>query len=451
MIITKELILSYYVSKKGDAMSKEIAATTPSRFDVVKGLFAKSETTIMELLPEGADLKRLVGGILMHLRINPGLLECTKESILFCGLKAFTLGLETTPELHQVALVPFNRTIKVGGQFKKIKEAQLMIEYRGFISLALQSNELISIDAYIVYENEVKERIFTLEYGLSPNITHNPNILTPPSKMGEKIGAYAVASFKDGSKKFIFMHLEDIYKRRDSSNAYQYDVKFKKKDTPWLAWEDEMIMKTVIKGLARTLQLSPTKSKFNQAVGLDSLAMGGKSQIPHFAKEIELLDLDVPGTFNEAEPNPEEMATMKDSDFGKATEGEGDPLEKPSQEPPKEKKKDDEQKPEKPKEKKERATGSKKQKEVGKGAENAETTKGSDKESPSTIRARVIDWMQNNSSLHDELKKKLLIAFPDYKKIGRYFNPTFLPVEDWISKNEIEIIDKTIRESGLYQ
>jgi hypothetical protein len=61
--------------------------------------------------------------------------------------------------------------------------------------------------------------------------------------------------------------------------------------------------------------------------------MAGKSQIPHFAKEIELLDIDVPGTFEEEEPNTEELATIQDSDFGKATEGEGDPAEKKQQTP----------------------------------------------------------------------------------------------------------------------
>lgn len=511
-------------------MSKEIAKTSADKYKGIKKLFHDSEQAIMEVMPDDTDFKRMVGGLLMQTRVNPTLLDCTGESILVCGLTVLGLGLETNPAFHQVAIVPFGRSVKVGAGWMKIKEAQVMIEYRGFITLAIQSGEVITINTYPVYENEIIEGLFTIEYGLKPNIIHKPTLR--PEQRGEIAGVYAVALFRDGTTKFHYMWLEDVYKRRDVSKAWQNDLKLegyrnngKKVDqskfSPWTNWETEQILKTAIKGLARTLQLSPKKSQFNRAVTLDNLADVGKSQIPNLTKEIEISGIEIPGTFNETEPDPEEMVTMQDSDFGKATEGEGDPLDKiaakekeqnhiatgsppplnSSPQTPKKEEIPSDSEIEKnrelikitynllrdqdkleivrqifPDEPQRRKIGKwdtmpagtltniynilhtsplwGKAKEVLKQnspAKEKPKENNIQEESSQTIRDRVINWMRENSTLHNELEKKLIIIYPECKNIAGYFKLDYLSVEEWISNNEIKVIDDTIREAGLYK
>lgn len=293
-------------------MNKELTSTK-KQFDGIKALFDDREQTILEVMPDGADLKRMVGGLMMQVRVNPGLMECTGQSLLACGLTALSLGVETNPAFHHVALVPYNNKVCLNGQWKKVKEAQLMVEYRGLIVMATNSGEVAMINAYIVYDNEIRQERFSMEYGLEPNIIHKPILNT--SERGNIIGAYAVALFDNGNKKFHFMSIDEIYKRRDKSQAYQYALSTKKKDSPWIEWEEEQIKKTAIRGLSSTLQLSPVKSQFNKAVALDNLADAGLSQIPYMAKEAEMSGIDVESTFNHREPDPKKTAKVNLDDI----------------------------------------------------------------------------------------------------------------------------------------
>lgn len=146
-------------------------------------------------------------------------------------------------------------------------------------------------------------------------------------------------------------------------------------------------------------------------------------------------------------PKPEMPNFDPETFSGSKTETTDTPSPKP---PAKEEKKASEQKPEKQKEKKERASRTQKEEKVGKGVANTKTAKESEKESPDTIRDRVIHWMSKNPALHDELKKKLSIIFPECQNIDGYFNLKYLSVKDWISDGDIKIIDDTI-QAGLYK
>jgi recombination protein RecT len=472
-------------------MGKEL--TVKGKYAGIKQLFIDNEKSIIDLLPPDMDVKRMIGGLMNQIQVNPSLLDCTGKSLLVCGFTAFTLGLETTPALHQVALVPFNRKVKVDGQWKHIKEAQLMIEYRGLISLAIRSGEILTVDTYIVYKNEVDQGLFSVEYGLEPNIYHKPILM---GDKGAIVGTYAVARFRDGTKKFHFMTLAEVYKRRDKSKAYQSDVKYKNDDSPWMAWEEEMIKKTAIKGLAKTLSLSPTKTQFNRAVTLDNLADGGKSQIPHLTREAELLDIDIEGKFNDHEPDPNQIATVDQSDFGKATEGEGDPNDKPqpteptpANQAPQEEPKD--QGPaEEPKgitrrdELEDRfnslsaadqahcKTQINRQRlnihtipedillkliqaieycENTQSTDNGPETKEEPKESPGGIRNRVVNAIQENPDEHENLKKKFAVGITSIPNPNALLEVDNLINSDITDDGLIKEMDEVIREAGMYK
>jgi recombination protein RecT len=305
-------------------MSEEGKETKTDRMLVIKKVFEDNENSIIDFMPEGSDHKRMLAGIIMQIRVNPKLMSCTKESIFICALQAMALGVETNPAFQHASLVPYKRKVKIEGFWKEINEAQLQIQYRGFVAMALNTGEISSIETYPVYENEVKQEKFSLEYGLEPKIKHTPVLF---GDQGPLVGCYAVCRFKDGNTKFYFMNINEIKKRMEKSQSYQADKIYGNKNSPWDEdnWFIEMAKKTPIKGLCKTLQLSPLKSNLNKAAKLDNLNLAGKSQIPYMSNLIERIGMPVPGLTEENEPDPNKIATINDSDFGIATEGEGDP------------------------------------------------------------------------------------------------------------------------------
>lgn len=147
---------------------------------------------------------------------NPG-------SFVNAVVQASHLGLEIGGALGQAYLVPFKGEIK------------MMPGYRGLISLARRSGEINSINAEVVYANDV----FDLELGLHTKVTHKPKL---DGDRGEPKLVYMVAHFKDGGSHFEWMTVEEVMKIKGRSSAVKSG-----KETPWDTDRDEMIKKTVIR------------------------------------------------------------------------------------------------------------------------------------------------------------------------------------------------------------
>lgn len=218
----------------------------------------------MSALPKHMDADRLARIALTTCQRNPMLLECDPRSVIGAIVTSAQLGLEPDNILGSAYLIPFynSRTQRM--------EAQLIPGYKGLIDLARRSGQIKSITAHIVYENEECE----LLYGTDDNaIKHKP---LPPSERGEKkIGAYAVAYFKDGGYQFEWMWMEDIEKIRETSKNYRDKKGEVIQSSVWVQHEDEMIKKTVIRRLCKYLPLSPELSK---AVSLDEYAENNMPQ-----------------------------------------------------------------------------------------------------------------------------------------------------------------------------
>ena len=267
--------------------------------DKAENLPAKPGNTIHSLLMQPAMRKQLEMAIPKHLtvdrllrvvmtaiRVNPRLMDCTQESLLACVMGCATLGLEPEPFLGQAYLVPYQRSIKVGNQWRKQMEAQLIPGYRGYIALARRSGDVQSVAAQVVYENDR----FVLQYGLDERLEHVP----AEGERGEVKGAYVVFKYKDGSHSFDYMTRADIDKIRSRSKASE--------NGPWVTDYDEMAKKTVIR---RHVKLAPLSVEMARAAAAENLAMAGESQIGLFddnAKEIpydiETVD-EQPKTFGE--------------------------------------------------------------------------------------------------------------------------------------------------------
>lgn len=220
----------------------------------IRQLLDKQKAQIQLALPKHMDVNRLVRVAMTSVQRTPKLLECDPITLLGAVIQSAQLGLEPDGITGQAYLIPFmNRK-------KNRMEVQFIPGYRGLISLARRSGTVTKIEAHVVHEKDH----FKFRWGLSEILEHEPTIGNEP---GDVIYAYAVATYKDGTKQFDVMthrEIEAIRSRSKSAN-----------DGPWVTDWEEMAKKTVIRRISKMLDLSP---EFQRAVALEDKLERGEPQ-----------------------------------------------------------------------------------------------------------------------------------------------------------------------------
>jgi recombination protein RecT len=193
---------------------------------------------ITRALPRAIPPDRYLRVILTELRKNLGLNEVEPYSFLGAVMTGAQLGLEFGP-LGHAYLVPF-----WSGRNKRM-ECQLIIGYKGYITLARRSGDIEGIVARSVHENDV----FEFEYGLDDHLVHRPRL----NDRGAPIAYYGVAKFRGGGHLIEVMSLDDVGKRkaRSQSKNREGDIV-----GPWVSDPDAMSRKTVIRAMVPWLPLS---------------------------------------------------------------------------------------------------------------------------------------------------------------------------------------------------
>jgi recombination protein RecT len=230
------------------------------------------QSYLVKALPQHMDPGKMIRVVLTATTQNPDLLRCSFSSVMAAVLQASQLGLYPDGALGRAYIIPYKG------------EAKLIPGYKGLIDLARNSGLVTGIYAHVVYEKEP----FSITYGDDNRLTHTP---LPPTQRGEKrVGAYAVATFRDGTKHFEWLWADEVQGIRDKSPAA------KSAQSPWNSKTpsdvDEMWRKTAIRRLAKFMPASPELQQFHKAVELDAAAEAGLPQ--H-------LDLDLPIDMTEDE------------------------------------------------------------------------------------------------------------------------------------------------------
>ena len=134
-----------------------------------------------------------------------------KVSLCDAVYNVATTGISLNPAHSHGYLVPR----KVGGQLKVC----LDISYRGFLKIATDSGLTKYMKAELVYSEDEFQYL---------GFDQRPIIKTNPFKdRGELIGVYAMAVLHDDSVLVENMTIDEVYKIRDSSEAYKFAVKHK--------------------------------------------------------------------------------------------------------------------------------------------------------------------------------------------------------------------------------
>lgn len=214
----------------------------------LKDMLERSKQSLAAVLPKHVTPERMVKVALSATARTPFLLKCTPVSIVKAVMQGAELGLEAGGLLGEGYIVPF-RNHKTGEY-----EAQFIPGYRGFIKLARNSGQILSIEAHVVHKDDQ----FEVEFGLHPKLVHRPAMKPAP---GEVVCAYAIAHLKDGSHQVEVMTITQLEAIRSRSKASD--------SGPWVTDTEEMFRKTVVRRLAKYLPLSP---ELHRALEVDAEA-----------------------------------------------------------------------------------------------------------------------------------------------------------------------------------
>lgn len=217
-----------------------------SAIGTIRDLLERARPKLAEVTPKHLTPDRLIRVAIAAAGRTPALLKCSPASLLNSVMQAAQVGLEPGSALGEAYLVPYKDT------------CQLIIGYRGLISLARRSGQIVSIEAHVVHERDK----FTCKYGMNPTLEHEPDWSAAP---GEVIAVYAVAKLRDGGTQVEVMTRAQVDAIRARSKASG--------SGPWVTDYAEMSRKTVVRRLCKYLPLS---IEMAEALAIDDATEGAE-------------------------------------------------------------------------------------------------------------------------------------------------------------------------------
>jgi recombination protein RecT len=140
---------------------------------------------LQRALPQaGVSFERLMSTLVSCVHKNPGLLLCERGSLFQSIVRAAQMGLEIDSPLGHAYLIPFKQQV------------QLIIGYKGLITLAYRDPHLVSLYAHTVGPADE----FNYELGSKPFVHHKPNLTQWTLEPEKLVAAYAVAKLRNGGE-----------------------------------------------------------------------------------------------------------------------------------------------------------------------------------------------------------------------------------------------------------
>lgn len=228
----------------GTDLAERPASSAPAKpIDTVRAALERMKPQIAMALPRHLTPDRLLRVAVTAIQNTPKLLECDRTSLYSAIMTCAQLGLEPDGVLGQAYLIPFGDKV------------QFIPGYKGLISLARNSGEVLSIQAH-----EVRQRDkFVFRFGLNEELDHVP----ADGDRGEITHFWAMARFKDGGNHWDVMTRAEVEAIRDGSQGYRTAKRYPKNGVIVSPWEQhfvEMGKKTVIRRIAKYLPMSVQKA-----------------------------------------------------------------------------------------------------------------------------------------------------------------------------------------------
>jgi len=171
------------------------------------------------------DPRHFIRAVVTAAQINPDLQACSFQSLWLACMRACRDNL--LPDGREGAIVPYK------------SNAQWIPMYQGLLKKFRQSGQCKWLTADVVREGE------TFEHWVDQNGEHFKHV--PGDDGGKPITkVYAAALTRDGAFYVAVMSMADIQKIKNMSRA-------SREDSPWKAWPEEMMKKTVLRRLSKLL------------------------------------------------------------------------------------------------------------------------------------------------------------------------------------------------------
>lgn len=195
--------------------------------------------------------RKVVRSVMLATVENPDLLKADRNSLILSVLRAVRMGLDPSGTLGSAYLVPYRDKKRGGGQF-----VQLIPGYRGLVDKAIECGAAIKIWAETYHDNDDWEYL----EGTNCYIRHR-KCLT--GTRGKFIAAYACAKVGTDDVQFTIIP------------SFEMDAFIK--DTPsWRDYPLEMMKKTAVRRLMKSLALNPDRhARLAEILMLDDRADQG--------------------------------------------------------------------------------------------------------------------------------------------------------------------------------
>src|SRR5690606_24967454 len=163
------------MSNNNQAVQQQQRAAQPSLKEQqgkVSDLLEMYKGSIAQALPKHITPERMIRVALTAMVKQPDLLFCTSHSLIEAVMTAGQLGLMPDSVLGECYLIPFNNSRK------RVKEAQIIIGYRGLCALAMRSGQVKSVQARAVFaanaatEDGEEGDFFDYELGLEERLKY---------------------------------------------------------------------------------------------------------------------------------------------------------------------------------------------------------------------------------------------------------------------------------------
>ena len=140
----------------------------------------------------GKDGQRFISAVVSAVQTNPGLQECTNQSILSAALLGESLKLSPSPQLGQYYMVPFNDK-------DRGKVAQFQLGYKGYIQLAIRSGQYKKLNVIAIKDGELV-KFDPLNEEIEVRLIEDEE----QREAAETIGYYAMFEYTNGFRKAIY-------------------------------------------------------------------------------------------------------------------------------------------------------------------------------------------------------------------------------------------------------
>ncbi len=193
-----------------------------------------------------------VSDVVACVQNTPTLGKCTNTSIFTAALLSKSINLPLTPQLGYAYLVPYDNKKQVDGHTEWVKEATFQMGWKGYVQLALRSQNYRKLIATDVRKGEINGyNPFDDRYDIQPLDFEKRNAKDDKGNyIIPIIGYYAKMEMTNGFVKEMYMSHEDMLAFATKySKSYRSD---KDKHTSYSFWTikfEDMAKKTMLRQL----------------------------------------------------------------------------------------------------------------------------------------------------------------------------------------------------------